>query len=58
MHAEFMRNMKTSSSTASILELREGEELRGQTATITLENAESGEVVLLDAIINMSDSPI
>ncbi|KKM70172.1 hypothetical protein LCGC14_1443380, partial [marine sediment metagenome] len=58
MHAEFLRNMKTSSTIASILELREGEELRGQTATITLENAESGEVVLLDAIINMSDSPI
>jgi len=58
IHSEFLRNMKTSSNTESTLELREGDELRGQTATITLENAESGEVVLFDILVNMSDSKI
>lgn len=58
MYAEFLRNMKTSSTTESLLELREGEELRGQTATITLENSATTEVVLYDVVINMSPSKI
>lgn len=58
MHAEFLRNMKTSSAVDSLLELREGEELRGQTATLTLENSTTTEVVLFDVLINMSPSKI
>ena len=56
LHGEFLRNMKTSSTTASLLELREGEQLRGQTVTITLENSESSEVLLYDVLLNMSGS--
>jgi hypothetical protein len=58
MHSEFLRNMKTSSATESLLELREGEQLRGQTATITLENDATTEVLLFDVVINMSPSKI
>jgi hypothetical protein len=58
MYAEFLRNMKTSSQVESLLELREGEQLRGQTATITLENSATTEVVLFDVVINMSPSKI
>jgi hypothetical protein len=58
MHSEFLRNMKTSSAAESLLELREGEQLRGQTATITLENDATTEVLLFDVVINMSPSKI
>lgn len=58
MYAEFLRNMKTSSTSESLLELREGEQLRGQTATITLENSATTEVILFDVVINMSPSKI
>lgn len=58
MYSEFLRNMKTSSTSESLLELREGEQLRGQTATITLENSATTEVVLYDVVINMSPSKI
>jgi len=50
--------MKTSSTSESLLELRNGEQLRGQTATITLENTATTEVVLYDVVINMSPSKI
>ena len=58
MYAEFLRNMYTTSAVASLLELREGDPLRGQTATLTLENSATTEVVLFDVVINMSQSKI
>jgi len=58
MHAEFLRNMKTSSNSESLLELREGEQLRGKIATLTLENSTTSEVVLFDVLVNMSESKI
>ena len=58
MHAEFLRNTKTHQATEELIDLRNGDVLRGQTATITLENAATSEVVLFDVIINMSPSKI
>ena len=52
--AEFLRNMKTSGSTLSIIEAIKGEPLRGNSAYIELKNDDTHEVKLLKVDIRMT----
>jgi hypothetical protein len=52
--SEFLRNMKTSGSTLSIIEAIKGEPLKGYSAFIELKNTDTFEVKLLKVDLNMT----
>jgi hypothetical protein len=52
--SEFLRNMKTTSSTANPIEAINGETLRGYSAVVTLRNTDSNEVKLFKVQFNMT----
>jgi hypothetical protein len=54
--AEFLRNMKTSSSTTNTLQALKGEPLRGDSAYLTLRNTSTGEKSLFKVRINATTS--
>jgi hypothetical protein len=56
LSAEFLRNMKTTSSTSSVIEAIRGETLRGNSAYILLRNTQSSQVKLYKVTINMTTS--
>jgi len=56
--AEFLRNMNTTSSTDSVLELMNGEPLRAECAYIILKNTQTTQVKLYMVDINMTSSNI
>lgn len=56
--AKFLRNMKSSTGTASVLDAVRGEELRGQTAYLTLKNTNNDQVKLFLIEINETSSRI
>ena len=58
MFSEFWRNMKTSSSTESVLELRNGDKLRGYIIICRLTNDQTSEVNLFKVDINATKSDI
>jgi hypothetical protein len=58
IRAEFLRNMNTTSSTDSVLELLKGEELRGEYAYMILKNTSTEQVKLFAIEVNMSSSKI
>jgi len=56
--AEFLRNMQTTSSTDSVLELLRGEPLRGRAAYLVLRNVQTTEVKLYAISVAMTTSKI
>jgi hypothetical protein len=54
--SEFLRNMKTTSGTASVIEAIKGEPLRGLSAYILLRNTDTSQVKLFKTDIRMSGS--
>ena len=54
--AAFLRNMKTSSGTVSLIEAIRGESLKGYSAYIELENDDTTEVKLFKVDLNMTKS--
>ena len=58
LRTEFLRNMKTTSATESVLDLMKGEELRGECAYLVLKNTATTEVKLFMIEINMTGSKI
>jgi len=58
LRAEFLRNMKTSSGTDSVLELMKGEPLHGEAAYILMKNTSTSQVKLYRVAINMTTSKI
>jgi hypothetical protein len=54
--SEFLRNMKTTSGTASVIEAIKGESLRGQSAYLVLRNTDTSQVKLFKVTLNMSGS--
>jgi hypothetical protein len=56
LQAEFLRNMKTTNGTVSIIEAIKGESLRGQSAYMVLRNTDTTEVKLYKISINMTKS--
>lgn len=58
LRSEFLRNMKTSSGTESVLELMKGEPLRGECAYLVLKNTSTTEVKLYMIELNMTSSKI
>jgi hypothetical protein len=52
--AEFLRNMKTSSGTASVIEAIKGEPLKGYAAYIVLKNTDTTETKLFKVDLNMT----
>jgi len=56
--AEFLRNMQTTSSTDSVLELLRGEPLRGRAAYMVLKNVQTTEVKLYAVSVAMTTSKI
>jgi hypothetical protein len=56
--AKFLRNMKSSSGTASTLDAIRGEELRGQTMYMTLKNTSNDQVKLFMIEVNETTSRI
>jgi hypothetical protein len=54
--SEFLRNMKTSSDTISVIEAIKGEPLRGESAYLVLKNTNTDEVRLFKVSINMTSS--
>jgi hypothetical protein len=54
--SEFLRNMKTTSGTASVIEAIKGEPLRGRSAYILLRNTDTSQVKLFKTDIRMSGS--
>jgi hypothetical protein len=58
LRAEFLRNMKTTSASESVLELMKGEPLRGECAYLVLKNTQTSEVKLYLLEINMTSSKI
>jgi hypothetical protein len=56
--AKFLRNLKSSSSTNSVLDAIKGEELRGDTAYITLKNTSDDQVKLFSVTCNMSSARV
>jgi hypothetical protein len=53
---EFLRNMKTTTATASVIEAIKGEHLRGYSAYLVLRNTDTTEVKLFKVSINMTAS--
>ena len=58
LRAAFLRNMKTTSASESVLELMKGEPLRGECAYLVLKNTQTSEVKLYLIEINMTTSRI
>ena len=58
LRAEFLRNMTTTSSTPSVLDLMRGSELRGYAAYIVLKNTSTTQMKLFKIDINMTTSKI
>jgi hypothetical protein len=58
LRAEFLRNMKTTSSTDSVLDLLRGEELQGNAAYILMKNVSTTQYKLYKLEINMTASKI
>ena len=56
--ADFLRNKYTSSSTASSVDLYEGEVLRGKSIYIKMKNTSTSEVKVFSVLINASDSKV
>jgi hypothetical protein len=54
--AEFLRNMKTTSGTASVIEAIKGESLRGNSAYLVLRNTNTDQVKLYKVDIRMTSS--
>ena len=54
--AKFLRNMKSTSDTASVLEAIQGEPLRGQEAYIVLKNTSNDQVKLFKITVNETTS--
>jgi hypothetical protein len=54
--AEFLRNMKTSGNTLSIVEAIKGEPLKGNSAYILLKNTDTTETRLFKVDINLTKS--
>ena len=52
--AEFLRNMKTSGSSLSIIEAIKGEPLKGNSAYMVLKNTDTEETKLFKVDINMT----
>jgi len=58
LRSEFLRNMKTTSASDSVLELMKGEPLRAEAAYLILKNTSTSEVKLFMIEINMTSSKI
>ena len=58
LRAEFLRNMKTSSGTESVIELLKGETLRGNAAYIVLTNTSTTQTKLFKVEIAMTQSKV
>lgn len=58
LRAEFLRNMKTTSSTDSVLDLLRGEELQGNAAYVLLKNTQTSQVKLYKIDVNMTASKV
>lgn len=58
LRAEFLRNMKTTSSTDSVLDLLRGEELQGNAAYIVMKNTSNTQYKLYKLEINMTASKV
>lgn len=58
LSAEFLRNMKTTTATASALDALRGEALRGYEALLILKNSSTGQVKLFKVDLNMTTSKI
>ena len=58
IRSEFLRNMKTTSGTDSVLELMKGEPLHGEAAYIIMKNTQTSQVKLYRVEINMTRSRI
>jgi hypothetical protein len=58
LRAEFLRNMKTTSGTDSVIELLKGEPLHGYAAYILMRNTSTSQVKLYKLDINMTRSRI
>jgi len=58
LRAEFLRNMKTTSGTDSVLQLMKGEALHGYAAYILMKNTSTTQVKLYKLDINMTTSKI
>ena len=56
LYSEFLRNMKSSSSTLSYLELLSGDSLRGKTAYIILKNTSDDKVELWEVDVELTKS--
>lgn len=58
LRAEFLRNMKTNSSTASVLDLLRGEPLRGNAAYVLLKNTSTSQMKLFKIDVNFTTSKV
>ena len=56
--AKFLRNMKSTSDTASVLEAIQGEPLRGAEAHIVMKNTSNSQVKLFEVTIEMTTSRV
>lgn len=56
LHAEFLRNMKTSSGNISVIEAIKGESLRGESAYLVLRNTSTEQVKLFKLTVNTTKS--
>jgi len=58
LRAEFLRNMKTNSDTASVIDAINGEALRGQIAYFKMKNTSNDQVMLFKVSVNAQKSKV